>query len=142
MPFVPKKLLLTYDDAGGLCHRVVPRMIQMLEDRAFIVESRPLEDGALSVEDFDGIVLGTPVGLRARGASERVLDWVGRAQGIDERRVAVFSAFWIREAGAASALRRRVEETGAEVVVDVPYWLVRPDDGEQVLPAECMVRIR
>ena len=142
MPFVPKKLLVTYDAAGGLCKRVIPRMVQMLEDRAFIVECRPMEDGDVSVEDYDGVVIGTPVGLRARGPSERATAWVSRAQGLEEKRVAVFSAFWVREAGAAAALRAAVEATGAEVVVDVPYWLARPDDGEQVLPAECMVRIR
>lgn len=142
MPFVAKKLLLTYDPALGFCARVLPRMVKMLEDRAFIVESRPIEAGEVSVEDYDGVVIGTPVGLRGGGASQKTLDWVGRAQGLEEKRVAVFSAFWLREGGAAAQLRRKVEETGAEVVVDVPYWLLKPDDGEQILPAECMVRIR
>lgn len=142
MPFVPKRLLLTFDPAGGLCQRVIPRMVQMLEDRAFIVEQRPMETGACSVESYDGVVIGTPVGLRSGAPSGLVLDWVGLAEGLEEKRVAVFSAFWVKEGGAAAALRRRVEETGAEVVVDYAYWLLRPSDGEQVLPAECMVRIR
>ena len=142
VPFTPKKLLVTYDPAGGLCARVVPEMVKMLEDRAFVVEVQPIAAGELSVEDYHGVVLGTPVGLRGGGASEPALGWVGRAQGIEEKKVAVFSAFWLREGGAAAQLRRKVEETGAEVVVDYGYWLVRPADGKQVLPAECMVRIR
>ncbi len=142
LPFSPKSLFIAYDDARGACARVVPRMKQMLEDRGFVVTVAAMADGEVSVEDYDGVVIGTPVGLRGSGPSQKALDWVGRAQGLDEKRVAVFAAYWTVPGRAAEALKNRVMETGAEVVVDYSYWLVRPADGEQVLPSECMVRIR
>lgn len=140
--FAPRKLLLTYDGAGGACWRVVPRMQRMLEDRAFVVTVVELAQAPASLSDFDGVVLGTPVGLRAGGPTPAVLDWVGRAEGLDEKRVALFSVFWVREGAALATLRNRLGELGAEVVVDYAYWALRPSEGEHLLPAECMVRIR
>lgn len=114
----------------------------MLEDRGFAVTARPMAEGEVSVEDYDGVVVGTTTALRGGGPSALALDWVGRAQGLDEKKVAVFSTFWLSPGRAGEALKNRVLETGAEVVVDYSYWLVRPRDGEHFLPAECMVRMR
>ena len=142
MPFTPKRLLLTYDDTGGACGRVVARMEQMLKDRAFEVTRIPLAQAPTDLSDYDGVVLGTPVTLRGAGPSAPVLDWVARAEGLDEKRVAIFSAFWALPGGALPALRARLHELGVEVVAEHGYWLARPDDGNHLLPAECMIRIR
>ncbi len=133
---------MTYDGAGGACRRVVPRMQRMLEDRAFVVTVAEIGEAPATLEEFDGVVLGTPVGLRGGGPTAAVLDWIGRAEGIDEKRVALFSVFWVREGSALPALRSRLGELGAEVVIDYAYWALRPSEGEHLLPAECMVRIR
>lgn len=142
MPFKSKRLLLTYDDVGGTCGRVVARMEQMLRDRAFDVTHLPLAQAPTDLSGFDGVVLGTPVSLRGRGPSAAVLEWVARAEGLDERRVAIFSAFWAVPGRALTELRGKLTELGVEVVAEHAYWLVRPEDGNHLLPAECMVRIR
>lgn len=142
MPFQPRRILVTYDPAGGRCAAVVARMRQMLEDRAFEVTVAPLAEAPADLEPFAGIVLGTPVSLRGNGPSAAVLEWVGRASGLDEKKVALFSAFWALPGEALPKLRARLAELGVEVVVDHAYWLARPAEGEHLLPAECMIRIR
>ena len=142
LPFSPKSILVAYDPTRGDNARVVPRMKQMLEDRGFAVTAEPMGEGEVIVEDYDGVVIGTTTALRGGGASALALDWVGRAQGLEEKKVAVFSTFWVTPGQAGERLKNRVLETGAEVVVDYTYWLVRPREGEHFLPAECMVRMR
>lgn len=117
-------------------------MARMLEDRAFLVTVAPLAEAPADLEPFAGVVIGTPVSLRGNGPSAAVLEWVGRAAGLDEKKVALFSAFWVRPGESLPTLRQRLAELGVEVVVDHAYWLVRPEEGEHLLPAECMVRIR
>jgi len=142
VPYRPKRLLLTYDDAGGKCARVVARMQRMLEDRAFVVTATPVSGAPTDLSGFDGVVLGTPLGLRGTGVSQALQDWVGRAEGLDERRVAIFSVSWGLGTSGLHDLRARLAELGVEVVAEHAYWLARPDDGNHLLPAECMIRIR
>ncbi len=142
MPFTPKRLLLTYDDAGGRCRVVVARMERMLVDRAFEVTVIPLAGAPTQLDGFDGVILGTPVSLRRDGPTPAVLAWIDRAEGLDERKVALFSTFWLRPGTSLQVLRHRLAELGVEVVVEFAYWLGKPEDGDHVLPAECMVRIR
>lgn len=142
LPFAPRRLLLTYDGHGGQCGRVVARMQRMLEDRAFVVTVAPLAEAPTDLEPFAGVVLGTPVSLRGQGPSPAVLAWIEGAAGLDEKKVALFSAFWALPGPALDTLRAHLAERGVEVVVAHAYWLVRPHEGEHLLPAECMVRIR
>ncbi len=142
MPFTPRRLLLTYDDTGGRCGAVVARMERMLVDRAFAVTVTPLAQAPTQLDAFDGVILGTPVSLRRDGPTAAVLEWIDRAEGLDEKKVALFSAFWLRPGTALPVLRARLAELGVEVVVEFAYWLGKPEDGDHVLPAECMVRIR
>lgn len=142
MPFQPKPLLVVHDPRGGHTARVVPRMQTMLQDRGFAVTVATVESAPTDLEDFAGVVVGTPTTLRGDGPSEAVLGWLARAEALDEKKVAIFSTFWALPGGALDKLRARLNEAGAEVVVEHAYWLARPAEGEHVLPAECMVRIR
>ncbi len=142
MTFSPKKLLLTFDGAGGACKRVVPRMQRMLEDRAFVVTVSDIASAPTDLSAFDGVVIGTPVSLRGEGPSPAVVEWIKKAEGLDEKRVGLFSVFWLREGAALDRLRAQLAEVGAEVVIAYAYWAARPAEGEHLLPAECMIRIR
>ncbi len=142
MPFKPKPLLIVHDPRGGHCARVVPRMQSMLQDRGFTVTVATTDAAPTDLEDFAGVVIGTPTTLRGEGPSAAVLEWLGRAEALDEKKVAIFSTFWALPGAALDHLRARLAELGAEVVVEHAYWLARPSEGEHVLPAECMVRIR
>lgn len=122
--------------------RVVPRMRQMLEDRGFNVTVATTEKAPADLEEFFGVVVGTPTTLRGEGPSDAIEAWIQRAQALDEKKVAVFSTFWALPGRALDRMRARLTEAGAEVVVEHAYWLARPAEGEHVLPAECMVRIR
>lgn len=117
-------------------------MEAMLVARAFAVTVTPLALAPTDLGEFDGVILGTPVSLRREGPTPAVLQWIERAEGLDEKKVAIFSAFWLRPGTALHVMRARLTELGVEVVVEFAYWLGKPEDGDHVLPAECMVRIR
>ncbi len=145
LPFKPVRLLLAYDDAGGLCARVVPRMKDMLEQRAFEVDVHVLGADPPDLEGYKGVVLGTPVlgaGLRRRGASASALRFVESADALDERKLALFSVFRAWPGRALEELRAAADARGVPVVVDYAYWSYAPEQGEHIVPAECMVRIR
>ncbi|MCP4806648.1 MAG: hypothetical protein GY913_29190 [Proteobacteria bacterium] len=147
MPFSPLRLLVAYDDADGLCGAVVPRMVELLNARAFTVETVVIDDAPRDHElwEYAGLVLGTPsygLGLRGAGPSERVVKWVEAQGGLDDVKVAVFSAFQGRAGNSLRNVRQLVVDNGGECIARHPYWLKRPAHDEHVLPAECMVRIR
>lgn len=145
MPFTPLKLLIAYDDHRGYCGKVVPRLREMLEHRAFHVETLVIDGSEpdLDLEDYDGLVLGTPAsGLSPDSPSDKVRDFVVALDDLDEVRVAIFSVFDVRPGTCLDAFAELVLDHGAEVVAGHPYWLLRPGEKEHFLPAECMVRIR
>lgn len=147
MPFKPLKLLLAFDDERGHCGRVVPRMKQLLEDRAFEVELHEIGDSPQRVDlyDYAGLVLGTPsfgVGLRGAGPTERVKAWVEAQGGLEEVKVATFSTYEVRAGNSLRNIRQLVRDQHGEHVAGHAYWLLKPEHDEHVLPAECMVRIR
>jgi hypothetical protein len=147
MPFEPLKLLLAYDDEKSLCGRVVPRMKQLLEDRAFLVDTLVIGDSPEPVDlvEYAGLILGTPsfgVGLRGAGPSEAVRAWVGAQGGLEEVRVATFSVYEIRPGNSLRNIRQLVRDHHGEHIAGHAYWLLKPEHDEHVLPAECMVRIR
>jgi flavodoxin len=145
MSFTPLKLLIAYDNDRGYCGRVVPRMREMLEHRAFQVESMVI-DGSnpdLDLEEFDGLVLGTPAsGVSPDGPSQKVQDFIAAIDDLDEVRVALFCVYDFRPGKCLDALSELVLDHGGEVVAGHPYWVLRPARDEHVIPAECMVRIR
>lgn len=145
MPFKPLRLLIAYDNAGDRCGKIVPRMKELLEERAFQVDVHEIGTGEVDLDDYRGVIIGTPViglGLRDTGPTAKVVDWINAQEGLDEKKVALFCVFDVRPGDIFDKMKNVVFEKGAEVVVEYPYWRLRPEDGEDQLPAECMVRIR
>lgn len=145
MPFTPLKLLIAYDNDRGYCGRVVPRMREMLEHRAFQVETLVLDGSTpdLDLEAYDGLVLGMPAsGLNPEQPTQKVQDFIAAVDDLDEVRVALFCVYDARPGTCLDALAELVLDHGGEVVTGHPYWLLRPAKNEHVIPAECMVRIR
>ncbi len=146
MPFKPIRLLLAYDDSQSLCARVVPRMKQMLEDRAFNVDVHVIGSGeAPDITPYKGLVLGTPVpgaGLRRQDPTASVLQLLDAVEGLDEKKLAIFSVYRAWPGAALTRLRAEVEQRGGTVVVENSFWAFAPERAEHVIPAECMIRIR
>lgn len=144
MPFKPIRLLVAYDPALGLCAAVVPRLKEMLEERAFEVDVHELGSGDLpDLGPYKGVVVGSPVpGVRASEPTDKVKDFITNAEDLDEKKVALFCVYGLRPGRVLDRMRGLVIERGAEVVVAHAYARLRPTEGEHVVPAECMIRIR
>ncbi len=145
MPFKPIRILIAYDDTRGLCGSVVPRMKQMLEERAFRVDTFVIGGEAPDLEPYAGVVVGAPVprlGLRPAIVPASVAAFLDGAEGLDEKKVAVFSVYTAFPGTLVDALKQKVGELGAECVAEYAYWRLKPEWGEHVVPAECMIRIR
>lgn len=145
MPFKPLRLLIAYDAAGNRCGRVVARMKELLEERAFEVDTFELGGETPDLSDYQGVVIGSPVrGLAVRdaGPTPKVAQFIEQAEGLDEKKVAIFCVFDIRPGNIFDRMKNLLNARGAEVVTEYPYWRLQPRDGEDGLPAECMVRIR
>lgn len=145
MPFTPRRLLIAFDDTRGLCGAVVPRMKQMLEERAFRVDTLVIGGDVPDLEPYQGVIVGAPVlgaGVRPASVPPAVAGFLESAEGLDEKKVAVFSVFTALPGTMTEALEQKVGELGAEVVARYAYWRLRPSSGEHVIPAECMIRIR
>lgn len=146
MPFVPLRLLVLFDDEGGTCAKVIPRMKEMLEHRAFLVDVHRIQDGPVDVTGYRGIVLGSPVfglGLKGVGPTERLTRYVlDETDDWDELKAAVFCACRIRPGLTLDRMKGLIFEKEADFVAAHAYRLTRPAEGEHIIPAECMVRIR
>ena len=146
MPFKPISLLIAYDDTRGMCGSVVPRMKQMLEDRAFRVDTLALGGAPPpDLEGYAGIILGAAVlrvGARPSSVPASVLAFLDAAEALDEKKVAMFSVYTAWPGTMVEALKQAVGERGAECVAEYAYWRLKPEWGEHVVPAECMIRIR
>lgn len=145
MPFKPLRLLIAYDAAGKRCAAVVARMKELLEHRAFEVDVHELGGEVPDLDDYAGVVLGTPVrglALRDAGPTQAVAAFIEQADGLDEKKVAIFCVYDVRPGTVFDRMKNLLNERGAEVVTEYPYWRLQPHDGEELLPAECMVRIR
>ncbi len=145
MPFKPLRLLIAYDNAGKRCGGVVARMKELLEERAFLVDTFELGSNTPDLDDYQGVVIGTPVrGLAVRdaGPSAAVAQFIENAPGLDEKKVAIFCVYDVRPGAVFDRMKNLLNARGAEVVTEYPYWRLQPRDGEDGLPAECMVRIR
>ena len=145
MPSKPLRLLIAYDADGNRCGRVVKRMKELLEARAFEVDVFELGGAVPDLDDYQGVVIGSPVrglSLRDTGPTEKVATFIKTAEGLDEKKVAIFCVFDVRPGTVFDRMKNLLNERGAEVVTEYPYWRMQPTDGEDGLPAECMVRIR
>jgi len=145
--FRRKQLLLAYDNDKGLCGMVVPRMKEMLEQRAFDVELLDLDGAAVEIdpEDYDGLVIGSPalgIGWKGAGPSPKVRTFIDGIEDLDELKVALFCVYQAMPGRTLDNMSALVQERGGELVVQKAYWAMNPQDDEHVLPAECMVRIR
>lgn len=115
----------------------------MLESRAFHVDLFDIAGHIPDVSAYHGVVIGTPVtGLRGSGPSAPVEDFIARVEGLDEKKAGIFSVYEVLPGKALERMKNLLFEKGCEVVVEHAYWRLRPHDGEQIVPAECMVRIR
>lgn len=146
LPFVPIRLLVLYDNQRGYCARVLPNMLRLLEHRAFIVDTHDIADGAVDISSYKGLILGSPVfglGLRGVGPTDALTTFVQhQLPDLDEHKVAVFCVHELRPGLTLDRMRGLVYEKGGGFVAGHAYSLLRPRNGEHVLPAECMVRIR
>lgn len=96
-----------------------------------------------SMDGIDGLVLGIPVtGLRGAGPSAAVERFVRELPHSGELRVALFAVYEARLGGALDRLKNLVFARGGHIVVEHAAWRLRLDEAIEVLPAECMVRIR
>ena len=145
MPFKPVRVLIAYDNQGGRCGAVIPRMRELLEARAFEVEEFEIGSGAVDLDAFRGVIIGTPVtglAIRDAGPTAKVAEFINSVEGLDEKKVALFCVYDVRPGDIFDRMKNLVYERGAEHVAEWAYWRLRPEDGETMLPAECMVRIR
>ncbi len=145
MPFEPIPLLILYDNTRGRCESVVPRMVQMLKDRGFTVDTHRIEEGTLNIDKYRGVILGAPtfgLGVRDLPPTDALLDYVEALDGIDEKQIAVFTVYSIWPGNGLERLKGLVLRVGARFVAHHAYSSHNLEAGEHILPAECMVRIR
>jgi hypothetical protein len=145
MPFEPLHVCIVYDDARGHCGRVVPRMKQMLEHRAFLVDTHEIGAGPLDIAPYQGLVFGTPVtglGVRGQGPSSRLREFIEALPDLDEHKVAIFCVYETRPGNTFDRMKNVLFEKGAQFVAEHAFWVLAPQRGDHIIPAECMVRIR
>jgi menaquinone-dependent protoporphyrinogen IX oxidase len=145
VPFKPLRLLIAYDAAGRRCSAVVSRMKQLLEERAFEVDVWEIEGESPDLDDYQGVVIGCPVrglALREAGPTAKVATFIQNAEALEDKKVALFCVFDVRPGTVFDRMKNLLNERGADVVTEYSYWRLQPADGEDLLPAECMVRIR
>lgn len=145
MPFKPLRLLILIDDSRGWCGRLAPRMTELLEHRAFVVDVHRIADGPVDIGAYRGLIIGSPVtglGIRGAGPTEALSDYVDGLPDLDEHKVALFCAYYTRPGNTFDRMKGMVLARGAQVVATHGYWLLQPQRNEHVIPAECMVRIR
>lgn len=120
-------------------------MKQMLEERAFSVDTFVLGGDIPDIGPYAGVIVGAPVlrlGLRPSELPTPVGVFLDGVEALDEKKVAVFSVYTAWPGTMVEALKQKVGELGAECVAEYAYWRLKPEWGEHVVPAECMIRIR
>lgn len=145
MPFTPLRLLIAYDAAGNRCGRVVSRMKVLLEERAFEVDTFEIGGEPPDLSGYQGVVIGTPVrgfAVSDAGPTAKVAHFIEQTEELDEKKVALFCVYDIRPGNIFDRMKNLLNARGIDVVTEYPYWRLQPRDGEDGLPAECMVRIR
>ena len=145
MSFSPIRICVLYDNARGYCGRAVPELVRQLESRSFIVDTHDIADGPVRVDDYAGLVLGTPVfglALRGSGPTDAMERFIGNMPALSGRRVAVFCVYQTRPGDTFDRMKRLLFAKGAELVAEQAFWVLRPTKHAHVIPTECMVRVR
>ncbi len=146
MPFQPLKLLVLFDDRRGYCARVIPKMTELLQYRAFQVDTHRIQDGPVDIQPYAGLIMGSPVfglGLKGVGPTPELTRYVlDELPDLDDKKVAVFCVYEVRSGLTLDRMKGLIYEKGAQLVVAHGYSLLKPHRAEHILPTECMVRIR
>ncbi len=145
MPFQPIHVCIVYDNARGHCGRVVPRMKEMLEHRAFIVDTHEIGEGPLDIAPYAGLIVGTPVtglGIRGQGPTPRLRAFIEELPDLDEHKLAIFCVYEARPGNTFDRMKNVLLEKGAQFVAEHAFWVLKPHGGDHIIPAECMIRIR
>ncbi len=146
MPFTPIQLLILFDDQRGYCKKVIPRMTEMLEQRAFEVTTHAIQDGPVDIEPYRGLIIGSPafgVGIKGVAPTAALEAYVrDELPDLDDLQVAVFVVFEIHPGTSMDRMKGMIFDKGAELVVAKEYGLFRLDVDDHTIPAECMIRIR
>jgi flavorubredoxin len=145
MPFTPLPLLVLYDDTRGRCGPIIPRLVEMLEQRGFEVDTHRIEDGPVDIDRYRGVVLGAPtfgLGVRDLPPTDALTEYLESLDGIEEKQIAVFTVYNVWPGNALERLKGLVLRVGARFVAHHGYSRLHPEQGDHALPTECMVRIR
>lgn len=145
MPFRPLRLLILIDDERGRCSRVVPRMKELLEHRAFVVDHHRIQDGPIDISPYKGLILGSPCygfGIKGVGPTDALVSYVQATPDWTGKKAAVFCVYELSPGTTLDRMKGMIYEKGADFVAAHAYSLLRPNQGEHILPTECMVRVR
>ena len=144
MPWSPIRLLILIDDDQGWCGAIAGPMKALLEHRAFQVDLRRITEGPVDPAPYRGLIFGSPVyglGLKGVGPTEALTQYVQDLPPLDGKKAAVFCAYTLRPGLTLDRMKGLAIEKGCELVAAHAYNRLRPQ-GEHIIPAECMVRIR
>lgn len=145
VPFEPIPILILIDDTRGWCSKVVPRLVEMLSNRGFVVTVHEMSDGPVKLNGARAVLLGAPtfgLGIRERAPNDQFAAYVEAIDGLDEVSMGVFTVYATRPGDALQRMKGLVLRTGARFIAwhGYPRWNL--EKGAHVLPAECMVRVR
>ncbi len=141
----PVRICVLYDNTRGFCARSVRELARLLEQRAFIVTTHDIADGPLSLEDYTGVVVGSPVfglGLRGVGPTHALTRFIADLTSLEGRQVAIFCVYATRPGNTLERMRHMLDAKGANLVVEQAFWVAAPKRDAHVIPTECMVRMR
>jgi hypothetical protein len=145
VPFTPIRLLILIDDQKGYCGRLVPRMTEMLEDRAFQVDVHRIQDGPVDITPYRGMIIGSPasgISIKGGAPTPALEAYVREMPDLDELQIALFIVFEVHPASSMDRMKGMIFDKGAELVTTYEYGLFRLDVEDHTIAAECMVRIR
>ena len=145
MPFRPLRVLILFDDDRGRGAAVIPRMKELLEHRAFVVDTHRIQDGPVDVSPYKGLIVGSPCfgfGIKGIGPTEALQRYVSALPDLDGVKAAVFCVYELGHGTTLDRMKGMMFEKGCDFVAAHAYSMLRPSRGEHILPTECMVRIR
>lgn len=120
-------------------------MKELLEHRAFVVDVHRIQDGPVDVTPYKGLILGSPcygLGIKGVGPSEALQALVKDTPDWSGKKAAVYCVYELSPGTTLDRMKGMIYEKGADFVAAHAYSMLRPSNGEHILPTECMVRIR
>lgn len=126
---------------------VVPRMSEMLAPRGFVVRPNRMQDGPVELGDARVLMLGlgTPtfgLSIRSRASNDAFVEYAQAMGGIEDVNIAVSTVCQTRPGDSLQRLKGLARRVGARFVAWPGYPRLNVSQGDHVLPAECMVRVR